>query len=136
MDTDSLVKDLLDGGRRFLEELSRLAFEVTAAFWLKLSEDGKWYFYLVSPVVDAEGLIQAYQRLHPLVRAMPQPCSIDPLDITLIGPSNPIARDVLAFQARAPRPRVSPFRWRGTWLGSKSIEGAYLYSLPVSAPAP
>src|SRR5437763_10992701 len=108
MDTDALVEDLTDDGRKLVEELPPRGFEVTAAFWLQASEDGKWYFYIVSPVVDAEGLAKAYRRLHPLVRAMPQPFGIDPLEIKLIGPSNPIARDVLAIHGRSPGPRVFP----------------------------
>src|SRR5262249_44157866 len=102
-------------------------------FWLKASEDGRWRFYLVSPVVDAEGLPKAYRRLHTLVRQMPGPFWIDPLEIKLIGPDNPIAKDVLAIHTRAPGPRVSPIRWSGRSLGNITIEGAYLYPLPAAA---
>ena len=134
MDTDTLVKDLIDDGRKLVEELPQHGFEVTAAFWLKASEDGKWAFYIVSPVVEAEGLVKAYRQLHPLVRKMPQPFWIDPLEIKLIGPTNSIAQDVLAIHRRVPGPRVSPIRWGGTKLGNMSIEGAYLYPLPVPSP--
>jgi HEPN domain-containing protein len=134
MDTDTLVENLIDDGQKLVEELPQRGFEMTAAFWLKASEDGKWRFYIVSPLVDAEGSIKAYMRLHPLVRAMPQPFWIDPLKIKLIGPSNPIARDVTAILGRVRGPRVGPIRWRGTWLGDSSIEGAYLYPVPVTTP--
>jgi hypothetical protein len=133
MDTDTLVEDLVDDGQKLVEELPQRGFEVMAAFWLKASEDDKWYFYIVSPVVDTEGLAQAYRRLHPLVRAMPQPFWIDPLEIKLIGPSNPIAQDVLAIHSRAPGLRASPIRWGGKKLGNVSIEGAYLYPRPAVA---
>jgi hypothetical protein len=134
MDTDTLVENLLEDGRKLVEELSRHGFDVAAALWLKASEDGKWYFYIVSPLVDSEGITSAYRRLHPLVWARPQPSGIDPLKIGLLGPSNPIARDVLAILGRIPGPRVSPFRWSGIWLGDKSIEAAYLYPPPVTTP--
>ena len=107
---------------------------MTTAFWIKASEDGKWYFYIVSPIVDAEGLTKAYRRLHQLVRAMPQPFWIDPLEIKLIGTSNPIARDVMAIHSSAPGPRVCPIRWAGKKLGNVSIEGAYLYPVPAATP--
>src|SRR5438132_469581 len=132
MDTEPLVENLIDDGQRLVEEVSKRGFPVMTAFWLKTSEDDKWYFYIVSPVVDAEGLTQAYRRLHPLVRAGPEPLGIDPLEIKLIGPSNPIAQDVLAIYRRAPGPRVSPIRWGGKQLGNASVEGAYLYPLPVT----
>ena len=134
MDTESLVDNLIDDGQKLAEEVSQRGFPVTAAFWLRASEDDRWYFYIVSPVVDKEGLAQAYRRLHPLVRGVPEPMWIDPLEIKLIGPSNPIAQDVLAIHGRAPGPRVSPIRWGGKRLGNISVEGAYLYSLPVTTP--
>jgi len=82
--------------------------------------------------VDSEGLAQAYRRLHPLVRALPPSCGIDPLAIRLIGPTNPIAKDVLAIHSRAPGLRVCPSRWGGTRLGNLNIEGVYLYPLPAT----
>jgi hypothetical protein len=134
MDTATLVENLLDDGQKLVAELPRRGFEVAAAFWIQPSENGKWYFYMVSPMVDAEGIINAYRRLQPLVRAMPQPFSIDVLKIRLIGPSDPIAQDVLASLARMPGAGVGPIRWSGTWLGNVSIDGAYLYPVPAATP--
>jgi hypothetical protein len=134
MDTDTLVERLVDDGWKVVEELPQRGFEVTAAFWLQASEDGKWSFYIVSPVVEAKGLANAYRELHPLVWAMPQPLRIDPLGIKLIGPNNPIARDVLAIHQRARGPLTSPIRWGGNQLGDVSVEGAYLYPLPAAHP--
>jgi hypothetical protein len=134
MDTEALVDNLIDDGQKLVEEVSQRGFPVTAAFWLRASENDKWYFYIVSPVVDHEGLSQAYTRLHPLVWGSAEPLWIDPLGIKLIGPSNPIAQDVLAIHRRAPGPRVSPIRWGGRRLGNLSVEGAYLYPLPVTTP--
>jgi hypothetical protein len=133
MDTDSLVEHLLDDGQKLIEQLPRNGFEVVAAFWLKASENGRWYFYLVSPVVESEGLTKAYRRLHTLIRQMTGPLWIDPLEIKLIGPDNLIAKEVLAINSRMPGPRVSPIRWGGRSLGNISIEGAYLYPLPATA---
>src|SRR5437870_794508 len=100
MDTESLVESLVDDGQKLVEEVSQCGLPVAAAFWLMASEDARWYFYIVSPVVDDEGLAQAYRRLHPLVRRMREPLGIDPREIKLIGPSNLIAHDVLAILHR------------------------------------
>src|SRR6266849_4081742 len=123
MDTDTLVENLIDDGQKLVEALPQLGFEVTAAFWLHASEDSKWYFYIVTPVVDAEGLAKAYRRLHPLVRKMPQPFWIDPLEIKLIGLSSPLARDLMAIHSRVSGPSVGPIRWGGKKLGHLTIEG-------------
>jgi hypothetical protein len=133
VDTTTLVSDLIEDGRRIIEQLPQDGFEVTAAFWLKKSEDGQWYFYVVSSAAENERLNDAYARLFTLIRQMPGPHWIDPLEVRLIGPSNPMARDVLAIQSRAPGSNTSPIRWDGNLLGNVSIEGAYLYPLPATA---
>ena len=129
MDTTTLVKELVEDGRRIVEQLPRVGFEVTAAFWLKKAEDGQWYFYIASPAAESERRNVAYSRLFTLIRRMPPPHWIDPLEVRLIGTSNPIARDVLAVHDRAPAPNGSPIRWGGTVLGNVHVEGAYLYPL-------
>ena len=134
MDTETLVENLIADGQKLVEELPQRGFEVAAACWIRSTVDGKWRFYIVSPVVDAVGIFQAYMRLHPLVRAMPESFSIDPLEVRLIGPSDPLGRDVIAGLNRVPRSRVGPIRWPGIWLGEMSIDGAYLYPVPATTP--
>ncbi len=133
MDTESLVENLIDDGKRLVEYLPQNGFAVAAAFWLKTSENGRWYFYLVSPLVNAEGITNAYRRLHTVIRQTPGPVWIDPLKVKLIGSDNPIARDVLAVQPHATGPGAPPVRWAGTSLGNVSIEDAYLYPIPAVA---
>jgi len=130
MDTDTLVEHWIDDGRKLVDELLQRGFDVEAAFWLQASEDGKWYFYIVTPLVDAQGLVQAYRQLHPLVYSRPQPGWIDPLKITLIGPSSPIAQDLPDVRGRT----TAYVRWEGRRLGNRSIEGAYIYPVPATTP--
>jgi hypothetical protein len=133
VDTTTLVSDLVEDGRRIVEQLLQDGFEVTAAFWLKKAEDGQWYFYIVSPVAEASRLNEAYSRLFSLIRRMPEPHWIDPLEVRLLGPNQPMAQDVLAIYSRAGGPAASPIRWGGTMLGNVSVDGAYLYPLPAAA---
>ena len=133
MDTNILVNDVIEEDRRIVEQLPQDGFEVTAAFWLKNAEDGQWYFYIASPSAESERLSEAYSRLLTLIRRTPQPHWIDALEVRLIGPSNLIAKDVLAIHSRAPVPNGSPIRWGGTVLGNVSIEDAYLYPLRATA---
>jgi hypothetical protein len=131
VDTDTLVENLIDDGQKLLERLPQQGFQVTAAFWIRPAEDDAWRFYIASPVVEKEGLTQAYRRLHTLIRQLPQPFWIDPLEVKLIGETNPIAQGVLGIHRRAGAAQVSPIRWGGKKLGNLSIEGAYLYPLPT-----
>jgi hypothetical protein len=57
-----------------------------------------------------------------------------PLLRRLIGPSDPVARDVLAIVGRVPGSGNGPIRWQGTLLGNVIIEGAYLYPVPATTP--
>lgn len=134
MDTDTLVDQQIDDGQKLVEKLLRRGFEVTAAFWLKASEDGKWRFYLIAPVVDTVGLAEAARRLHPAIYAAPHSVWISPLEINLIGPSHPLAKGVIAMQDRFPAPATVPIRYRGNYLGGVSVEDAYLYPAPATTP--
>ncbi len=133
MDTNTLVNELVEDGKKIVEQLPRDGFEVTAAFWLKAAEDGEWYFYIASPVAETERLSDAYRKLYTIIRSMPELRWIDPLEVKLIGPSNPIAIDVLAIHTRSGGLKVSPIRWGGKSLGDVSVEEAYLYPLPAAA---
>ena len=130
MDTDALVMNRVDEGGKIVDHLREGGFEVAAAFWLKASWDGKWRFYIASPIVDKEGSTQAYRQLHPFVQTMPRQW-IGPLQIRLIETANPIAKDVLAILRSPNGARTGPFPWGGSWLGTLSIDGAFLYPLPA-----
>lgn len=132
MDTEALVDHLIDDGQKLVDQRPARGFPITAALWLKSADEGKWQFYIVSSAVDTDGLTKAYGKLHALIRAMPKPFWIDPLEVKLISPIDPIAKDVLDIQRRFPGAAASPIRWEGITLGNVSIEGAYLYPLPAS----
>jgi hypothetical protein len=123
---------MIEDGQRIIEQLSHDGFEVTTAFWLKKAENGRWYFYVVSPVIEKEGSFVGYQQLQLSIRRLGSKW-IDPLEARLIGPKNPIARDVLAVHQHAPGAKASPMWWGGTQLGNVSVEDAYLYPLPAVA---
>ena len=134
MGPDTLVEKWIDDGRKLVDYLAQNQFAVTGAIWLRASMNGKWYFYIVSPVMDTEGFTAAHRKLHPLVRAVPQLSRIDPLAIKLIGPSHPIARDILNGTGPATTPQGVPVRWRGIWLGGMSVEEVYVYLVPATTP--
>ena len=130
MDSESLVEKQLEEGQKLVEGIARKGFPVAAALWLRSTFNDKWYFYVVSPLVDEQGLAKAYGELSAALRAIPRPLWIDPVAIRLIGPGHPIAKDVLAIYESAAGPKASPIRWRGIYLGNLSVDGVYLYPLP------
>jgi hypothetical protein len=135
VDTNTLVSDLINDGRKIAEQLPKDGFEVTAAFWLKKSEDDLWYYYIASPAAESASANGGYGRLFTLIRQMPEPHWIDPLEVRLIGPNHPITKDVLAIHNLATSPKTSPIQWSGRVLGKLYIDGAYLYPLYAMAPS-
>jgi hypothetical protein len=73
-------------------------------------------------------------RLSQLLRAMPQPVWINPLEIKLIGASNPITRDVLAIHNSAAGPRFFPFPRIGKLLDNVQVDHAYVYAVRTTVP--
>jgi hypothetical protein len=133
MDKTALVDHLIDDGKQLVERLGQDGFPVTAAFWLQPAEDGGWLFYVASPQVETAGLSAAYRQLHIIIRKMPQPFWIDPLEVKLIGERNPLTLSVLDIYNRTGGPAASPIVWGGKQLANLTIEGAYLYPLPTNA---
>lgn len=132
MDPTTLVKEQIDFGAQFVERLPKEGVKCLGAFWIKLAEDGRWYFYVVSPLKE-EDPGHAGGRLVRLMRQMPRPLWIDPFDVKLLGPSEPLAQGALGLYKQGPQ--EFPMIYRGYSLGNRSIEGAYLYPVPA-APEP
>jgi hypothetical protein len=131
MDQGSLVEMQIEDGKRLIDRLVEEGIPVAAAGWLKEAEDGQWFLYIASPLVDEEGATKAaYRRVNAVIRQMPQPFWIHPLEIKLVEPGSPIARAMRELNARIPGP--SPIRYGGAQIGGMSIEGAYIYP-PVLA---
>jgi hypothetical protein len=128
----TLVESQIDDGLNLIEQLARDGFEVSAAGWVKQYE-ADWFLYIVSPVVDADGIAKAYRRVQTALRGMPEPFWVDPFDVKLIGPGDRLARAMVDVQSRYPG--KTPIRTGGR-LGDSFIEEAYLYPKPVPSTRP
>ncbi|SIO62656.1 hypothetical protein SAMN05444166_7111 [Singulisphaera sp. GP187] len=124
MDSNALVEFQIDAGQRLIRQLVQDEFEVRAAFWVKTTEEGLWFLYISTPLIEQRGLAEAYRGLQAsLQRLQGIPLSLS--DIKLIGGTNPITRDVLSILSRHPS-RLA-LRYGGKQLGSMTIEEAYVY---------
>jgi hypothetical protein len=124
MDTELLVDEHIEDGRKLLAELVRSGFDVTAAFWVKTSEEGIWHLYIVSNKLDGSQHADAYRAAYAAITRL-GPSSISFSELKLVAPGNPIALD-----AQKLRPRLSantPGRFAHARLGSVSADEVYLY---------
>ena len=121
MDTATLVNEQIDEGKRFVDHLRKNGFDVVVAFWVLTSEEGLWFLYIASPVVDADGLAAAYRRVYSEL-SRSQVRWISRSDIKLIGRQSPLALDAIAYQGD-----TLPTRYGGRKLGNMIVEEAYIY---------
>ena len=124
MDSDELVEFQVDAGRRIIAQLVRDRFDTIAAFWVKTAEDGSWFLYFATPIVEQQGLAFAYSVLQTSLQRLPGiPLSLS--EIKLVGADNPITKDVLTILDRNPGRLAT--RYGGKKLGGMTIESAYIY---------
>jgi hypothetical protein len=130
MDQETLVRNQIDEGRRFLARLAVEGVPVTGAFWVKTSEEGRWFFYLATPEVDDKGLGDAYGEAYGVLDHV-DPVCLTIFNVKLVSPANPIARDAMNLQ-QLHRGR-KPLRINGSRVGDISAEEIYIYP-PVTMP--
>src|SRR6266567_8434008 len=111
-----LVEMQIKEGQTLIDRLTYEGIGVTAAAWVKESESGDWYLYLATPLVGADGATKAaYRRVNAVIREMEKEgFGMDPFEKKVIGPHDPIARDMLA-QRDGRRVRTP------TWFGGSRL---------------
>jgi hypothetical protein len=116
--------------------------EMLGALWTQAEGDGQPYLYIITPNVEVEGPLQATSRLVRTLRDFQQGITdpyllLDSSAMKLIGPSHPLAREILDLYHR--NPDDTPTFFYGSPLGFGPIEAAFVYpakmfSSPQSIP--
>ena len=130
MDQGPLVTEQIDAGAKLASDFER-RMSLQAAFWLKESEDGQWYLYLVSDQINDTNFDIAYGEVIRILGRGPH-LWLDPFQVKVAAVDDPIARAVIAIQQKYPAPLAT--RLRNRMLGGVSIEEVYIYPIPVPAP--
>jgi hypothetical protein len=115
----------IDGGKALVESLRQTGFDVTVSGWTKSSEEGDWSLYIASKDVDVRGLADAYRTVYTAIKANPE-FGIDPFEVKLVGPQNPIAKGLLDIRGAGVSPVAT--RSRQPRLGGMSVEETYVYA--------
>src|SRR5437660_12729851 len=67
----TLVEMQINEGQRLIDRLAKEGVAVTGAAWVKESENGDWYLYVVTPLVGEDGATKpAYRRVNRVIREM------------------------------------------------------------------
>jgi hypothetical protein len=124
MDSGELVDWQIEAGRRLLAQLTRDGFEVAAAFWVKTAEEGVWFLYIVSPLVEQTGLAVTYRSLLASLQKL-EGTPISFSDVRLTGTSSKIAQDALMIIAKKVGKSVT--RYDAKQLGDMSTDEVFFY---------
>jgi hypothetical protein len=127
MDQATLVETQIQNVKRLIDRLVGQGVPVTAACWVKESESGQWFLYFATALVGENGATKsAYRRVNAVIREIQKEGFwIDPLEVKLIGPDDPIAKAMVSVRDR--NPGRFPSWFRGNRLGSVATEEAYIY---------
>jgi hypothetical protein len=129
MDTDPLVEEQIEDGRKLVNLLGERDFDVTAACWTKTSEEGIWFLYIASKQVDRAGLREAYGDVFNTLRSISDPY-VSSSEISLVGNESSIAKDLVELARKSTgwvANRSFPLK-----LGQMSVDAVYIYPPPVS----
>jgi len=126
MDTYTLVENRIDDGRKLINLLNQKGFALSAVCWVKTSEEGDWYLYIATPVVDQKGAADAYREVYGVLTSI-SGTSVSVSDVKLVGANNPITKDILGIRERYPGKH--PTFSRRSQLGSVAVDEGYIYPL-------
>src|SRR5205823_5166159 len=100
MDQTALVtRNWVADGRKLLEQLAQRGFDVTAAGWIKVNEDGDWRLYIVSPIVEDKGQIEAYRIIDEVLQTWSDPW-LSLFDIKVVRPNSRFGGDLARIRNR------------------------------------
>ena len=145
MAQDELVEEQIESGKRLINVLVADGLEIPVAFWARPTEEGKWFLYLASPLVDEKGPTVVYRLVLSVLRQTPE-LWIDTFEVKAIGMDDTMAQAALAiarpqhpdspFAVLNPKPHRGMIRFGGSKLGGVAIDGsARIYPPPPIAPA-
>jgi hypothetical protein len=133
VDQAILVIYRLGDGQKLIEQLVRDGLEIMAAFWLYTNDNERWTLNLICKAVDKEGPRNSYGAIVRAFEELPDLQLDSVFDVTLLGPSQPLARGVLTHLKRHPYKYTR--RVEQTLLGDVYVESAYIYPPELLRPA-
>ena len=128
MDQATLVDHQIEDGAKLINQLGRDNFDVKAAYWLYTSQSEQWFLYLVSDVVNREGITEAYKRVYKAMRTLTN-LWIERFDVKVVSPDDPVAKAIIDSLSKQHGLFALMTTWvRGSKVGDVHIENAYIYA--------
>ena len=126
MVTAILSSEMIEFGRRVIEQLDSDGIRIDAAFWFLLSEQETWKLMLSGPELTAKGPHAAYKAVQESLSNIPEPTVT--LDAVAILKSDSPLIGLLRAGIRT-GPGISGIRFSKNVVAGNLIEDAYIYRL-------
>lgn len=131
MGSRSLVMPEIDSGEMFVREFNKYK-PVRAAFWLKESDDDRYYLYITSDQIDDVDVRAAYSEAGRVASQMETPF-FDVMRIKIVSAHRPLARAFAELIDKYPSSMAR--RLGGQRFGDLFADDVYLYPPPLTAAA-
>ena len=125
MDTPTLVKEQIEGGRKLLAALDREGFPLDAALWWYAAEAEEWRFLLATPLVESQGPREVYQQIQAILQKLPPEERLPLASISVVSPNDERIRSLRRLLRTGPG--VSSVRLSKSVVDNLFIEDAYVY---------
>jgi hypothetical protein len=124
MSKGQLFEVQIADGKRLVDRLAEVGIRVTAAGWVKESENGRWCLYIATSLVRRGGDSgEVYLRIRAVIREFPQPFWAG--EVRLVEGSGQFARAVQELHQRPVSP--STILLEEEYFGGMYIEAAWIY---------
>lgn len=81
-----VTEEMRDAGYDILRKTDDIGLNAIGAGWFLPSDDDRWRFFLVTPLIDSRGPAWVYERLIKALRVLHFPKGITPLQVHLVSP--------------------------------------------------
>lgn len=124
-----LVRTMVGEGARLLLHLALHNFPISAASWIYTEEFDDWELRLATSVVDFEGQLEAYVKMHELMTKQTPQFAIERDAVTLKRSKDPLLTELARAAAQLRRNGVAELR-------DSRVDGFFVDAALVYSPVP
>jgi hypothetical protein len=123
-----LTQDMIDAGRKLIEDLDKAELSIRAALWLYLSETNVWRMIFAMPEVRIDGPRKVYKKVQMVLKKTPDDqLKIALRDISVVDDFDPLIK--LLKSALKTGSGISGVRFSSNTINGHLIKDAYIYRL-------
>jgi hypothetical protein len=133
MGTTTLVENIFEEGKKFLEYLDKKGLDIKVALWIYQKENNSWKLILSAPDVEVWGSRFFYSKVLRYLKAFnvqhPDNILISPLDIIILSYSDNFISLLKSMVKTSPAPVISSIRFSNNVINGVLIDDALIYRL-------